>query len=600
GCYILGGHTSDRAEGNLNLEELSALCTNLLNIILALETDKDAQAKEILTLKARIKKLEKRCKRSISHHMACLRSVSLLSKNKKLSKKESISKQGSKNAKSGPTKDDSAELDADIDVYMEYMDIEEAMNEGRQSTIDTARPYVSTARQEHTTAGPTTPPTTTTIFDDEEMNLANTLIKLKDDKAKGVAFKDSKDTDRPTRSILTLKPLPKIDPKDKGKEFQAKVERERQREEQASMNYIANLYDEVQVRIDVDYELAVRWTLKEQEKYNVVEKAKLLVEYFERRKKQLSEERVVAIRNKPPNKTQLRRLMTTYLKNKGRFTHIQLNKKSFKDIQGIYMKEQELVTDFVPIGSEEDERRIRDVNKKAKEESSDKGVDIIKKRKARSRMKRMSKRQKTDVDLEEEKKLKSFLKIVPDEEGVIDYEVLDKRFLMIKWESKFYHYDIHGAEGIYYKIFKSNGNSRWIKTFSKMVTSFDRLDLADLVMQRFETTTPEGVDLILLGDLRAMFEANADDELWQNQEEWSPRSWNFYENYRVYILILEDGNEIYILAERRYPLNIKTLERMLSLRLIVESACDVAYDLLRFIQKQIDESGGYDIGEKDL
>nr|GEV30732.1 hypothetical protein [Tanacetum cinerariifolium] len=66
----------------------------------------------------------------------------------------------------------------------------------------------------------------------------------------------------------------------------------------------------------------------------------------------------------------------------------------------------------------------------------------------------------------------------------------------------------------------------------------DRLDLVELynlVMQRFETTTPE---------------------------------------------------------ERRYPLTTRTLERMLSLRLIAEFASDAAYDLLRFIQKKIDEFGG--------
>ncbi|GKG53219.1 hypothetical protein Tco_0552487, partial [Tanacetum coccineum] len=55
---------------------------------------------------------------------------------------------------------------------------------------------------------------------------------------------------------------------------------ERQRQEQASLNYIANLYDEVQARIDVDHELAVRWAQEEQEKYIVDERAKLLAEYF--------------------------------------------------------------------------------------------------------------------------------------------------------------------------------------------------------------------------------------------------------------------------------------------------------------------------------
>ncbi|GJV16293.1 hypothetical protein Tco_1361616 [Tanacetum coccineum] len=67
---ILGGHASDRAKGALNLQELSVLCTNLSNRVLALESIKDAQAAEISALKIRIKRLEKKCKPSISHHIA--------------------------------------------------------------------------------------------------------------------------------------------------------------------------------------------------------------------------------------------------------------------------------------------------------------------------------------------------------------------------------------------------------------------------------------------------------------------------------------------------------------------------------------------------
>ncbi|GKC39824.1 hypothetical protein Tco_1052208 [Tanacetum coccineum] len=199
-----------------------------------------------------------------------------------------------------------------------------------------------------------------------------------------------------------------------------------------------------------------------------------------------------------------------------------------------------------------------------------------------------SKRQKTDADLEEEEQLKDFLKIVPYEEGIMDYEVLEKRFPIINWESKFYDFDRHGAECIYYRIFRSHGSSRWIKTFSEMVTRFDRLDfeeLYNLVMKRFETTTPEGVDLVLWGDLRIMFDANTKDELWQNQERWNLKSWDLYENYGVHTLILEDGTEIHMLAERKYPLTKEILERMLSLRLVAGTASKDAYTQLRFIQK---------------
>ncbi|GKE31188.1 hypothetical protein Tco_1450510 [Tanacetum coccineum] len=401
---LSGGHTSDRAEGSLNLEELSVLCTNLSNRVLALETSKGAQAAEILKLKTRINKLNKKCQPVISHHRAWLRSVSRLSMKKKLGKKESISKQGRKNAKLGPKLDDSAfdDLDADLAHGIDDMDIEEAVNKERQrneteelnldaktkviakdkgsgekggSTVSTARPEVSTARKEIGTADPTTPPTTTTIFDDKEMTLADTLVKMKDNKAKGVVFKDTEELVRPVRSVLTLKPLPSINPKDKGKGVLEEPEPAKkltrsdfdaaQREEQASMDYIANLYDEVQARIDVDHELAVRLTHEEQEKYTMDEREKLLAEFFKRRKKQLAKERAAAIRNKPPTRTQLRSLMMTYLKHTGRFKHSQLNKRTLEKIQALYIKEQERAANFVPIGSEEDERLIQKMNKKA-------------------------------------------------------------------------------------------------------------------------------------------------------------------------------------------------------------------------------------------
>nr|GEW13201.1 hypothetical protein [Tanacetum cinerariifolium] len=78
------------------------------------------------------------------------------------------------------------------------------------------------------------------------------------------------------------------------------------------------------------------------------------------------------------------------------------------------------------------------------------------------------------------------------------------------------------------------------------------------------------------------------------------KRWDFYENCRVHTLILEDGTEIHMLAEGKYTLIKETIERMISLKLIAESASDGAYNLLRFIQKQIDESGSYDGSKKDL
>ncbi|GKE99270.1 hypothetical protein Tco_0022621, partial [Tanacetum coccineum] len=105
----------------------------------------------------------------------------------------------------------------------------------------------------------------------------------------------------------------------------------------------------------------------------------------------------------------------------------------------------------------------------------------------------------------------------------------------------------------------------------------DFIELHSLVMQRFSITTPEGIDLVLWGDLRIMFEETTNDDIWKNQEKWIIKSWTFYEKCGVHILALEDGTEIHMLAERRYPLIRETLERMMELRLTDESEGEAVF-----------------------
>nr|GEX97308.1 hypothetical protein [Tanacetum cinerariifolium] len=117
-----------------------------------------------------------------------------------------VSKQGRKNLKS----------------QQKFQDIDDLVDEETLSTarpdISAARPDISAARPEVSTAEPKTP-TTTTLFDDDDVSIIDTLVKMKNQKAKEkeIDFKDADDTTRPIRSITTHQPLPTIDPKDKGK-----------------------------------------------------------------------------------------------------------------------------------------------------------------------------------------------------------------------------------------------------------------------------------------------------------------------------------------------------------------------------------------------
>ncbi|GJS57044.1 hypothetical protein Tco_0651828 [Tanacetum coccineum] len=101
------------------------------------------------------------------------------------------------------------------------------------------------------------------------------------------------------------------------------------------------------------------------------------------------------------------------------------------------------------------------------------------------------KEQESVVDEQEKEELRLCLKIVQDEVRATDYDTL----------------------GIRYPIF-----------FSDMIEDFDRQDLLDLyrlVMERFESSTLEGYNLLLWGDPKTMFDPNEEDEVWSNQQEWS-------------------------------------------------------------------------------
>ncbi|GKB85614.1 hypothetical protein Tco_0957886, partial [Tanacetum coccineum] len=353
-----GVNTPVSDEDNLELNELMDLVTKLSHRVFDLEKVKTAQAKEI-----------------------------------SLGKKD-VSKQGRKHLKTQLQFGEDAFDDIDdlVDEGIAFVQEKDVKNQGKigaddtevvkgsgdtevldtKKVVNTAGEGVSIASVSETvsTSAPRTPPTTTIVFDDEDvtMAMAQTLIKMKEEKAKEkrVVIKDVEDSSRPVRSITTLQPLPTIDPKDKGKgilhetesveKIKKKVQGDAQIEKDAkiALRLQAELDEELRERMDADYELAARMTQEEQEKYTIEERARLLAEFFKRRKKQLAAKRAEAIKNKPPTKKQLRNLMMTYLKNMGGYKYSQLKGKSYEEIQGLYERQQKRIQDFTPMDSEKE------------------------------------------------------------------------------------------------------------------------------------------------------------------------------------------------------------------------------------------------------
>ncbi|GJX64904.1 putative ribonuclease H-like domain-containing protein [Tanacetum coccineum] len=570
---LTGGYTPGSDEGRLKLKELMAMCTKLSKQVLDLEKERDAQAVKILKLKQRVKRLERKRKSSISHPSR--RIYKQVESYDDDLDEEDASEQG---RKSNKTK--SMFKDSDFDVLDDNMENVEGETVNTATTgVSAVSAPVTTASVAISTAKPRTPPTTAaTAFIDEDLTIAQTLVKMRSEKAKekGVAFRDVEETPRLPRSTTTLQPLPTIDPKDK---------------EEATNAALAKEFDEIQARMDADHELAVRLTHEEQEKYTIEERATLLAEYFERRKKQLAAERAEAIRNKPPTRAQVRNKMITYLKHMGKYTHQQLKHKTLEELQKLYQKEHNWINDFKPIDSEEDgsntkkaDKRIKRIAYSTSKQKSPKKSKVIKEQES------AKSNEEAAVYYEQEKEeLRMWLAVVLDEDETVDPEILSVKYPIVDWESQ--NLGSVDMEDIHvYKIIRADGNTSYHKTFSSMLRKFNRQDLMDLhrlVMKRFEDNTPEGYNLLLWGDLKVMFEPNAEDEIWSNQQDWTLISWKLYENCGVHSLLMDGTLTCFnMLVEKRYPLIKEMLKKMLNWKLEAESESTMTFELLKFIKSQ--------------
>ncbi|GJT39189.1 hypothetical protein Tco_0939054 [Tanacetum coccineum] len=218
-----------------------------------------------------------------------------------------------------------------------------------------------------------------------------------------------------------------------------------------------------------------------------------------------------------------------------------------------YLKGKRSDENFIAIGSAEDERIIKDVNKKAT------GT-------------------KKDDSIKEERKEEE----TPDKDKEVDYEILDKKYPIIEWKSKHLgikpQYDeAKDLEEINLNVvIRSSGQRRYFSTLVKVLSIFDRDDLNvvyQLVIDIYKDEVPEGFDRVLLGDLMIMFNPIDEDEFWNSQQDWNV-----------------------------YPLRKKVLVQMLELKLESEEDNTMAWELIRFVKKLITELEpvNSDGNEKDL
>ncbi|GKA99928.1 putative ribonuclease H-like domain-containing protein [Tanacetum coccineum] len=202
-------NTLGSGEDSMKLNELMEIYIRLSKRVLALHNIKTARDLEIINLKKRVKKLEKKKKARTPQLKRRLIKVRIESSaEKSLGDQEDASKQG-RNV---------IDQDEEISWFQE-----DAKTQG-SAPVTTASVFVSTVE-------PSTPPTTTILIEDEDLIIAQTLMKMRSvkskekSKEKGVS---SETTIRPTRGVIMkeasetvtrpiVPPQQQLDPKDKGK-----------------------------------------------------------------------------------------------------------------------------------------------------------------------------------------------------------------------------------------------------------------------------------------------------------------------------------------------------------------------------------------------
>ncbi|GKC06002.1 hypothetical protein Tco_0997612, partial [Tanacetum coccineum] len=222
-------------------------------------------------------------------------------------------------------------------------------------------------------------PVSATTITNVELNLAQTLAELRSARPKTkwaviqepsestpiislqlpsqVKSQGSKDKGK-SKMIEPEKPLKKKDQikfdEEEALRLQAEFDEEdRLAREKAQQVEEANIaWDDIQAKIDADYQLAERLHTQEQQELTIEDKSNLFIQLLEKRKKHFTAKRVEEKRNKLPTRAQQRSIMYTYLNNMAGWKPKDLKNKSFANIQELFDKAIKRVNTFVDFRTE--------------------------------------------------------------------------------------------------------------------------------------------------------------------------------------------------------------------------------------------------------
>ncbi|GKE37959.1 hypothetical protein Tco_1461364, partial [Tanacetum coccineum] len=405
------------------------------------------------------------------------------------------------------------DIDADKDITLENVHDADMFGmhdlDGDEVFVETEEPVVNAAKD----------------LSDVDMTLGQTLAEIKSTKPKVV-------TTAATTTIIVV-----TRPKAKGfviqEQEQASTpitsskdkERIAREKEEANAALIAQ-WNDIQDKVETDYELAQRLQAEEQEELIIKEKSILFQQLLKKRRKHFAAKRAKERRNRPPTKAQQRSIMCTYLKNMAGWKPKDLKTKSFANVQELFDKAMKRVKTFVDMNTElVGGSEVREEGSETREESSSK-------RAGDELEQEPSKKQKVDDD-KETKELKQCMEIISDDGDDVTIEATP---LSTK-----------SPTIVDYKIYKEGK-----KSYFQII--------------------------------------RANDSVWKNQQGLvKVLNWKLYDSCGVHCVTMQNIL-YYLLVEKMYPLIKHTLHQMFNdVKLQVDYECEMAFELLILVKKQLKE-----------
>nr|GEX05583.1 ribonuclease H-like domain-containing protein [Tanacetum cinerariifolium] len=377
-------------------------------------------------------------------HVTTTSNDPLLSAESSLGDQEDASKQrriiDNLDADEGVTLFDETQWRNDQDMFDTcILDDEEVVAEKEVTTADP----VTTAGEVVTTVGVEVSTATITpqiFMDMDEITLAKALIDIKTSKpkVKGIVMQEPSETPIPTLIVSTQQPSKA---KDKGKAKMNEPEKPLKRIDQ--------------IMID-----------EEQGELTIEERSKLFVELMNERKKHLSRLKAEEKRRKPPNKTQKRKIMSTYLKNMAGFTHNPLKNKSFKEVQKAFDNTTSWINSFVPMEKDREEGSKTRAERSSKREGGELESDKSKKH-------NLDEQVEAEVDNDQrETEMKMYTKIIHDDEIATDaIPLATKPPIIVDWKI------IKEGKISSYHLIRADGSSKRYSSMIQMLQHIDREDL---------------------------------------------------------------------------------------------------------------------------